>query len=219
MKGFLLVGLLWVLQPFTCHASDLERAFWEWFRKNEPTLFEVVTAQEPICDSLMMYLHSLHPSLTFEFGPVLYGEREFVISADLDINAFPHVEALYATAIYLPRWKWRKFSPRRAPLDINLNSISVKAQSVKAHVYKGATPGRTDVQLIIPSYRQEQQADFEMIAWLLLRDALGEYDVVTKVGRVALASHSSSEGIQAVFDLSLTDFPGFFDAFHSSPRH
>lgn len=218
MKGFLLVGLFGILQPFTSRASDVERAFWEWFRKNEPTLFEVVTAQEPICDSLMVYLHSIHPSLTFEVGPVLYGEREFVISADLDISAFPHVESLYRAAIYLPRWKWRKFSPRRSPMDINLNGVSVAAGSVKARVLRSATPDRTDVLLIIPSYRKEQHEDYATISWLFLRNALGEYDLVTKVGSVSMASSSQFEGIQAIFDLSLVDFPGFFDAFHSSPK-
>lgn len=190
--------------------------FWNWFEKNEVALFKVETAQEPICDSLMVQMHAVHPSLTFEFGPILDNRREFVISADLDIEAFPHVVALYDSAVALSRWRWTKFGPRREPFDITLNSVTVKADSLRAWVYRSSEEGRADVLLIMPGYDELQKDSYSMIAWLMLKDALGECDVMTRVGRVTIVGHREKKGFD--LDVPLSDFPRVFDAFLSFPR-
>src|ERR1700692_1741982 len=94
-----------------------EQAFWKWFQSNESSLFAFEKDQEHTFDRLGAEVHKLNPSLTFECGPKENGRREFVISADGIREAFPEVEALYASAPSLPRWKFIKFRPRRTPSD------------------------------------------------------------------------------------------------------
>ena len=59
------------------------------FTANEPDLFEFEKNQQDVFDGLWETLHRVHPSLTFEVGPVEDGRRDFVISADGIRAAFP----------------------------------------------------------------------------------------------------------------------------------
>lgn len=88
-----------------------EHAFWNWFQKNEATLFDFEKDQERIFDRLSAELQKIDPNLTFEFGPQDNGRREFTISADGIRKAFPAVEKLYAAAPSMPRdGKFRNFA-------------------------------------------------------------------------------------------------------------
>ena len=73
-------------------------AFWSWFATNEDRLFYFEKDQEKIFDELNGKLRAIHPSVTFEFGPVKQGKREFVISADGIREAFPFVERTFSSA-------------------------------------------------------------------------------------------------------------------------
>jgi hypothetical protein len=132
----------------------------------------------------------LNPNLTFEFGPIEDGRREFVISADGIREPFPEVEALYKGAPSLPRWKFIKFRPRRKPNDISYGGVSVKALSVSVLVeQKGQM---VDITVFIPGYTQAAHKTYAAIAFLLLDEALGEYDVETRVGQVNVDSVSKA---------------------------
>src|SRR5437867_1488986 len=61
-----------------------EGRFWNWFQAHDSALFAVKTGNELICGELSEELHRVHPALTFEFGPVESGRREFVLSARWD---------------------------------------------------------------------------------------------------------------------------------------
>jgi hypothetical protein len=112
------------------------------------------------------------------------GRREFVISADGIRSAFPIVEELYATAPRLPRWTFIKFRPRRPPFDIDYKNVSVKASAVVAHVK--LVGERADIDLFIPGYTNDPKRTYTAIAYLLLDQALGEYDVETRVGQIVV---------------------------------
>lgn len=61
-------------------------------------LFHFETDQEKTFDKLSAELKKANPDLTFEFGPVENGKREFVISAAGIKTAFPYVESLFNSA-------------------------------------------------------------------------------------------------------------------------
>jgi hypothetical protein len=167
-----------------------EKAFWKWFQNNENSLFDFEKDQERIFDQLGTEMHKLNPSLTFEFGPKEDGRREFVISADGIRDAFPEVEALYAAAPSLPRWKFIKFRPRRKPNDISYGGVSVKASSVSVLVKPNGE--KVDITVFIPGYTKAAHKTYAAIAFLFLDEALGEYDVETRVGKVNIDSASNA---------------------------
>jgi hypothetical protein len=180
--------------------------FWKWFQSNEDTLFNFEKNREQTFDKLGAEMHKLNPSLTFEFGPIEDGKREFVISADGIKEAFPQVEALYAAAPSLPRWKFLKFRPRRKPVDVNYEGISVRATSVTVQLVRNGQ--LADLTVFIPNYSEADRKAYMTIAFLLLDGALGEHDVETRVGQIKVEAAPKAQAQT----FSLQDSSKAFDA-------
>ncbi len=98
-----------------------ETQFWHWFQQHQDELFDFERDQESTFDRLNAALGAVDDDLTFEFGPVREGMREFVISAAGLKRAFPAVERLYNARPSLDRFHVTAFRPRR-PLSIILNT-------------------------------------------------------------------------------------------------
>jgi len=192
MKFNLMRSLSVVTAFLSCEPAKTtpEEAFWKWFQNNENSLFDFEKDRERTFDRLRAEMHKLNPNLTFEFGPKEDGRREFVISADGIIEAFPEVEALYAAAPSVPRWKFIKFRPRRTPNDISYGGVSVKASSVSALIKPNGE--MVDITIFIPGYTEAAHKTYASIAFLFLDEALGEYDVETRVGQVNFDSGSKA---------------------------
>lgn len=176
---------------FLCSTAQAapESDFWKWFQKNEKMLFDFEKNQERTFDQLEKEMHKVDSTLTFEFGPKEGGKREFVISADGVKEAFPSVEKLYAAAPPLKKWKLTKFRPRREPYDITYQGVTVKADSVAVLIERDA--GAAALTVLIPGYTSAQHETFVGITYLLLDQALGEFDVETRVGNIQVAAPSN----------------------------
>jgi len=183
-----------------------EENFWKWFQSNENSLFDFENDRERTFDRLGAEMHRVNPNLTFEFGPKEDGRREFVISADGIREAFPAVEALYAAAPSLSRWKFVKFRPRRKPSDISYAGVSIRAASVSVQIRPSGK--MADITVFIPGYTQAAYQTYAAIAFLFLDGALGEYDVETRVGRVSVESAPKAP----TQTYSLEDLPPAFDS-------
>jgi hypothetical protein len=159
-----------------------EQAFWNWFQKNEDNLFDFEKDQERVFDRLSAELHKVDPNLTFEFGPKENGRREFTISADGIRKAFPAVEKLYTAAPALPRWKLQRFRQRREPSDISFRGVRVAASGVRVDATRQGE--KADIAVFIPGYSEAARETYMGITFLLLDQALGEYDVETRIGKI-----------------------------------
>jgi hypothetical protein len=197
----------------TNEQSDLERcptsaeaAFWDWFKANENELFDFEVCRDKIFARLSTEMHKLHSSLTFEFGPKNEGQREFVISADGIKEAFPKVQSLHACAPSLPRWKFVRFRPRREPVDIKFRGVLVKAASVRV----AAEPAgkMMDLTVFVPKYTQSNKQAFAGIVFLMLDQALGEFEVETRVGKIEIKPISKAPPLT----FSLKELPELFDS-------
>lgn len=203
-----LVALIAFLGSFTGRArATPETEFWQWFQRNETALFNFERNQEHTFDRLAAEMHKVHPSLTFEFGPKQGNRREFVISADGIREAFPKVESLFAAAPALSKWKVVKFRPRREPLDLQYNGVSVKASSVLVLLQPDGL--KAGITVLIPGYTKAAHQTYAGIAFLFLDQALGEYDVETRVGFIDV--HAPSTAIANAH--SLQELPLTFDSF------
>jgi hypothetical protein len=201
----LLVSILGLF-PNGAQASP-EADFWTWFQKNEATLFDFERDQEKTFDRLAAEMRKVHPGLTFEFGPKKGNQREFVISAEGIRDVFPKVERLFDSAPSLSRWKVTKFRPRREPMDLQYRGVSVKASSV--FVLIGPDGSKAGLTVIIPGYSTVNQKTYRGLGFLILDQALGEYDVATRVGYIEVQG-SSIENSKA---LPLRELPKAFDRF------
>jgi hypothetical protein len=160
-----------------------EQAFWNWFVAHEEDLLYLDASRERLFDSLHLQITQVHPDLVFEFGPRAE-QREFVISADGLRNAFSAVAALVASAPRLDRWRITGFRPRRSPLNpVQIGDVTVDPADIEFSLLTdGSTIG---LKLFIPGFGEEKMA-IKQIVYLMLDEALGEYDVETKIGLIQM---------------------------------
>jgi hypothetical protein len=171
-------------------AANNEDVFWKWFAVNEPRLFEFEKDREGIFNELGKEMKLVNGDLTFEFGPVQNGKREFVISAGGIRSAFPAVEALYNKAPALQRWVWIKYRPRRLPInDLEFGGKKVKADDVRYLLAKDGD--KIGIVLFFDGYNADEKNTFGQIGYLFLDEALGEYAVETQVGFIEFQSRES----------------------------
>ena len=189
-----------------------EQEFWRWFEKNDASLFDFEKDQKAVFDRLTTAMHRVHPSLTFEFGPKQGDSREFVISADGIKDAFPKVISLHAAAPKLPRWTFIRFRPRREPMDIEYSGVSARAQDIQFSIE--ADGNKAGITLFIPGHTTQNHKTMVGISFLMLDQALGEFDVETKVGSIEVASPESAPSTKK----PLKELPKAFDDFISSTK-
>jgi hypothetical protein len=163
-----------------------EEKFWRWFRNNEGALFDFELDRGHIFDRLSTELQRVHRNLTFEFGPKdnQRRKREFVISAGGIWDAFASVVALTTGAPPFDRWKVTAFRPRRWPLNsIQIADIEIDPEGVEFSLLdNGKIAG---LYLYVPGYIEED-INYKQIGYLMLDEALGEYDVETGVGVIEM---------------------------------
>lgn len=161
-----------------------QEIFWAWFHDNENAIFDYESAQEEIFDSIGEQLRRIDKDLTFEIGAKHEESREFVISAGGIKRAFPSVTTLAAAAPYLNRWKITAFRPRREVIGIvNFHGKRVHPEDVEVELVDNGK--QAGIYLFIPNYK-DGDPDFRQIGYLLLDDALGEFDVETKVALIKM---------------------------------
>jgi hypothetical protein len=207
-RALSLLGVSMVFSLFSARASDSgEEAFWKWFTANEARLFSFERNQQAMFDELGAQMKRVNADLTFEFGPVANGKREFVISAGGISAAFPSVEALYNKAPSLPRWVWVKYRPRRLPInDLNYGGRSIKADDVRYVLAKDGD--KVGIVLFFDGYNEKEKGIFGQIGYLFLDEALGEYSVETQVGFIEFQGHDSKFFGQSH---PLRELPAHFD--------
>jgi hypothetical protein len=214
MKTYLVVTIM-ILSLFgkTVQATP-EQDFWKWFQVNDAKLFDFEKDQERIFDQIGAALQKINPDLTFEFGPKKDGRREFVISAGGITKSFPAVESLYVAAPHLSRWTIMKFRQRRHPVnDIKYGNKEIKAKDVFYKIFMDSNPKKVGILVFMPGYKAEEEKTFSQVSYLMLDEALGEYDVETKVGAIIVEGQDSKHfpGSRPINDLG-ADFDAVMKA-------
>jgi len=185
---------------------DYGEQFWKWFNENEGELFDFEVDKERIFDRLASQLRKVDPNLTFEFGPKQAGKREFIVSAGGVKRAFAAVTSLIAKAPNLNRWRITGFRPRRNPPNIvKFAGKQVDPRDVQFSLLDDGK--KAGIYLFIPKFR-DTDPDLKQIGYLLLDDALGEYDVESRVALIKmLPPEAPTEGIR----YPLVELPTRFD--------
>ena len=184
MKRIFLIML--ALLTTQCQATvGPDDVFWRWFQVHEAAYYALdpgnIAQREPLFDALSIELTKVNPELTFEFGPVIDGRRDFVISAGGAKGAFPAVRGLVSHAPALARWKVIAFRPRRSPVNtIQFQDVSLDPQNVLVQLTRDGD--KVGLTVFMLGYTKERNTEFGQAAFLLLDEALGEFDVETKVG-------------------------------------
>jgi hypothetical protein len=162
---------------------NAQERFWNWFIQHEVQILDFESDQERIFDQLAVELQRIDPNLSFEFGPK-EARREFVISASGVKSSFPAVASTVAAAPNLDHWKVTAFRPRRTtPNVVEFRGRRIHPKDVRfSLISNGKSVG---IYLFIPGL-QEGDADLKQIGYQLLDDALGEFDVESRLGLIKM---------------------------------
>ena len=189
---------------------NAQAQFWNWFIDHESELFSFDPGRgaerEKLFDEIAREIQKIDPDLSFEFGPNGTPRREFVISASGIKRAFPAVISLVDAAPSLARWQVIAFRPRRTP--INIVEIRGKRVDPRDVQFSLRDDGKlAGVCLFIPGFRDDD-VDYKQIGYLLLDEALGEYDVESRLGLIKMFSpQTATDGNRHPF----ADLPTLFD--------
>ena len=187
------------------------KAFWSWFVNNASRfrIYQENQEQEQIFDEINQQLSTVHPDLTFEIGPIGPEEPEendkldFIVSADGIREAFPAVERLCKLAPELHGWRVVCFRPRgNIDLPIQMGDAILKPDDV--WFKEDFQNDCVDLTLYIKGLSSYEQSVLVQLSYLLLDNALGEYDVETKIGaieRLPLPKNPESEGLKPFREL------------------
>ena len=161
-------------------ASPEER-FWQWFDQNSSRLFAFEADQDRVFRDLKGALHKVHEGLTFEFGPVRGGKREFIVSADGITERFPAVRKLVSAAPSLSQWIVIPFRP---PKDIEMVIEYDGCRVGPDDVWFRSEPDgdRIGLTLHVRGLTDETKRSLGGATFILLDNALGEYAVESRVG-------------------------------------
>jgi hypothetical protein len=199
-----------------------EARFWKWFTENEARYrnFEVNgPEQDALFGVLDHELGRVAKGLQFAFDGGGDGTREFVISADGDRDRIPAVQKLAEAAPALPGWKIVAFRPRlSSPGDLSLHVPDVEISVSNVWFMLQAEGDRIHVALGIPGAEGRDEKDNYVIAFLLLDNLLGEYDVMTRVGQIACyppPADPEARGLKPLRDLA-TEFDALYRLTHEA---
>jgi hypothetical protein len=185
-----------------------QEQFWMWFKENENMLFNFERHQDRTFSKLRTAMAKVHPNLTFEFGPNKNGTREFIISGGGIKDAIASVESLYATTPKLARWKFIKFRPRREEMVIQINDIKLGFEDIEVAVE--ADGDKAGFTVFIKGYKESKKDIFLQAAFILLDQAIGEYDMMTKVGFIEFKPYDEGATYKRH---NLNHLPQMFDEF------
>jgi hypothetical protein len=178
-------------------ASPAER-FWQWFEQHSNGLFAFETDRDRVFRDLTAALHKVHEGLTFEFGPVQNGKREFIVSADGIRERFPAVQNLVAAAPAMSQWIVIPFRPPKAIASvIEYDGHRVGPEDVW---FRSEPDGdRIGLTLYVRGLTEENTRSVGGATFILLDSALGEFAVETRVGFIewkGLPDNPEAEGLK-----------------------
>lgn len=164
--------------------------FWAWFQKSR---FLSTDGQE-VVEKLGKQANSIHDSIVFEIGPPDQRPRELIISADGIRAGVEHVEALADAAPPMDDWKITRFRPRVTRFhDKQLNFDQVTAKPENMRFIARRDDALVDLA-IFADWCNDPRCRPDGPAFIMLDMALGEYDVICRVGHIEMHPPRGSAG-------------------------
>ena len=156
--------------------------FWTWFQKSR----FLSTDGQQVVEQLGKRAKSIHECIVFEIGPPDQRPRELIISADGIREAVEHVEALADAAPPMEDWTITRFRPRLARFqDMQLNFGEVTAKAENMRFIARRDDALVDVAIFADWYDDPRRQP-DGPAFIMLDMALGEYDVMCRVGHIEM---------------------------------
>lgn len=163
--------------------------FWEQFSAFSNDLYQTDELQDELLFKLLHSLWAVHPQLVFELGPKAK-KRELIISANGIKDIFPEVLGLIKMAPQFDNWEIIPFRQRKGDeVGVQIEEMSLATTDVLfQHVWE---ENKIGIVLFIKDKPITDKTYYGV--FMLLDGLLGEYDVETKIGSIAVKSIDEAE--------------------------
>jgi hypothetical protein len=185
------------------------QGFWPWFAQNEVRLADAARGKGAVetMQEISARLEKEEPGLIAEISvePDPKKLHSLVISADGEVKFFPTVKKVAAAAPKLSRWRVVAFRPRQSDAMRTIQ-IDGKKFSLGDFFFRevGRHDGKIDIAVLVRGCDASANASLQRATYLLLDQMLGELDVETKLGEIALAPFPPKPGPEVQPLTSLT---------------
>ncbi|MEH6989685.1 hypothetical protein [Cytobacillus firmus] len=182
--------------------------FWIWFEKNSQGYYLLEEGNlNSLFNKLSKQLSKINADLAFEFSAdLIEGKREFIISADGILSAFPDVIDLVENAPQLAGFKIIAFR-QKSTVD-NISTIEyedIRLGPDDVYFTYRKNGDTLDIILYLKGYDSDFE-EWENAAFILLDTIIGEYDVAAKIGSIDMLPYKKSPNLKSILELpSLID--------------
>ncbi|MED4255812.1 hypothetical protein P4689_24765 [Priestia megaterium] len=184
------------------------KEFWSWFEKNSEDYFQLdENNYDLLFNKLGLQLSKYHKDLTFEFSvEINQGKREFIISAEGMVSAFPAVIKLVEEAPRLEKFNIVAFRQRQnSEQEIYFEDIVLNTKDIFFTYREDKQMNCLDIVIYIKGYTEEND-QFIGAAFIMLDSLIGEYDVGVKLGEINFEPYQGEKEAQSILNLvSLVD--------------
>ncbi|GAB1779531.1 hypothetical protein PMEGAS67_50080 [Priestia megaterium] len=185
-----------------------EKEFWSWFEKNSEEYFQLdENNYDLLFNKLGLQLSKYHKDLTFEFSVEMnQGKREFIISAEGMVSAFPAVIKLVEEAPNLEKFNVVAFRQRQnSEQEIYFEDIVLNTKDIFFTYREDKEMNCLDIVIYIKGYSEEND-QYIAASFIMLDSLIGEYDVGVKLGEINFEPYQEEKEAQPILNLvSLVD--------------
>jgi hypothetical protein len=191
--------------------------FWDWLAANTDRI--QLGRRQPdlakVQDDLGQTFHKFYPDLVWEVTPASSPPWTFCVSADGDLARFPQVEQVVNSAPAVRGWKIQAFR-RRGKLTAQLEMDGRKLGYEDIWCAVSPKDQGISVTLLIRGLTAANHEALGGGALILLNNAVGEYDSVTKIKELDRAPLPSNPQHQPNL-FPLAELPGYLDQLPPKP--
>ncbi|MCF8886934.1 MULTISPECIES: hypothetical protein [Priestia] len=152
-----------------------EKEFWSWFEKNSDDYFQLdENNYDLLFNKLSLQLSKYHKNSTFEFSVEMnQGKREFIISAEGMVSAFPAVIKLVEEAPTLEKFNIVAFRQRQnSEQEIYFENIVLHTKDIFFTYRKDKQMDCLDIVIYIKGYSEEND-QFIAAVFIMLDNLIG----------------------------------------------
>ncbi len=179
-------------QLFSGQKKDPVEVFWEWFMANEAQLWKIDQDTEKIYRLIRVALDKVCPGLTFEIAmAVTDGKRQFFISDGGNSSYTIQVDDLHRAAPDLARWQIIKHtSTPIVGTGVATTGASKTEEDIRFQLFNDGE--KVGILLMFANYMESKRDTFARIAPDLLKEAIGEQMLMSRVGFIDYSGPESN---------------------------
>jgi hypothetical protein len=177
--------------------------FWRWFELHRNELDVLVDSASPLWDKVLVSLHRIHKSLWFELSRRDGSDREFIITAEGQIDVFPVVEALVAQAPTLAGWQFLALKPPMGfDFSTTYESVCFDPRTMWfLPLDSSARPENLGLRIGVPDFAPVIAREAKNAVLIILDTGLGERSAALDIQHVEVASLPDDPATEGFIEL------------------